>query len=190
MEHQEGFGERFRAGGPETLSEAYERYGRAVYQLAASMLPGSADAEDVTQAVFLAAWQGRERYDPGRGTLLGWLMGIARRKAVDQLRVRGREGRAVEAAHRQFAADRAVEPAADRVVDRLVVTEEMSRLPRDQQCVLRLAFYDDMTHHEIAALTRIPLGTVKSHVRRGLAQLRQRWDLDGGACRPRPAAAG
>lgn len=185
----EGLAERFRAGGPQALRETYDRYGGAVYHLAVSLLASAADAEDVTQSVFVAAWQGRQTFDPDRGTLLSWLIGIARRKAVDQLRERGRQDQAAEAARTVLAAEPVEARGADQVVDRLLVADEMGRLPTEQRRVLALAFYDDLTHQQIAAVTGMPLGTVKSHLRRGLRRLRERWEVDNAARRPRPAGA-
>ena len=69
--------------------------------------------------------------------------------------------------------------SVDRVVDRVVVGNELNKLPAEQRMVLRLAFYGDLTHSEIAKTTGLPLGTVKSHIRRSLIQLRKRWEVDG-----------
>ena len=74
----------------------FDRYGSSVYHVAASALGGSADADDVTQATLLAAWLGRETFDPDRGSLLGWLLAIARRKVVDRIRALTRERRIVD----------------------------------------------------------------------------------------------
>ena len=179
---------RLRAGDGEALREAYERYGRAVYHLAYTSLANAPDAEDVTQLCFVAAWQGRESYEPGRGSLLGWLLGIARRKVVDRVRSRGRENRAADSA-RVAGVGGVDEDMPDRVVDRLVVADELARLPDDQRRVLEMAFYDDLTHQQIATVTGLPLGTVKSHLRRGMARLKDRWEVDGVARGSRPAGA-
>ncbi|MFI5912153.1 RNA polymerase sigma factor [Dactylosporangium sp. NPDC051541] len=163
--------------GDDVLGLVYQRFAPAVFHLATRTLSAAADAEDVTQGTFVAAWQGRAGFDPARGTLLGWLLGIARRKVVDQLRAAGRHDRATESARRSVPAAAMAAPA-DEVVDRLVLADELARLPDEQRRVLQLAFYDDLTHTQIAAVTDLPLGTVKSHLRRGMARLRERWEVD------------
>lgn len=182
----DGLAERFRAGDETALREAYDRYGRAVFHLATSTLSNRSDAEDVTQATFVAAWLGRESFDAARGSLIGWLLGIGRRKVIDRLRVSAREDRIVDQVRKQ--PEPAPEgPTPDRVVDRLVVADELARLPADQRRMLELAFFDDLTHQQIAAVTGVPLGTVKSHIRRGMASLKRRWEVDGVAPGSRPA---
>jgi RNA polymerase sigma-70 factor (ECF subfamily) len=170
----------FAAGTPDALRAAYDRYGRLVYRIARSCLPVSADAEDVTQATFVSAWQARNTFDPERGTLGGWLAAIARRRTVDRLRSLERQRRLDEAAAGVESTTRpSSEPSVDEVVARMTVLDELSRLPEPQRRVLSLAFFDDLTHVQIATVTGLPLGTVKGHVRRGLAALRHRWEVDG-----------
>ncbi|MER7282558.1 sigma-70 family RNA polymerase sigma factor [Dactylosporangium sp. NPDC000244] len=185
----DGFVELFRAGDERALRAAYEQFGPAVYHLAVRGVGSVTDAEDVTQAVFVAAWLGREGFDPGRGSMLGWLLGIARRKVVDQIRASARDGRIGEAIRRLTVPERdgGGDAPPERIVDRLVLADEMARLPGEQRRVLELAFYDDLTHPQIAALTGLPLGTVKSHLRRGMARLRSRWEVDGAASGARTA---
>ncbi|KAB1128774.1 RNA polymerase sigma factor [Micromonospora sp. DT46] len=177
---------RFRAGDERALREAYDRYGRAVLHLATSTLANRSDAEDVTQTTFVAAWLGRETFDPAKGSLVGWLLGIGRRKVVDRLRASARETRVVDTV-RQLPESAPTGPDPDTVVDRLVVADELARLPDDQRRMLELAFFDDLTHQQIATVTGVPLGTVKSHIRRGMASLKRRWEVDGAAPGPRPA---
>ncbi|WP_262281525.1 RNA polymerase sigma factor [Micromonospora sp. MA102] len=177
---------RFRAGDETALREAYDRYGRAVLHLATTTLANRSDAEDVTQATFVAAWLGRETFDPAKGSLVGWLLGIGRRKVVDRIRAAARETRAVETV-RRLPEPVTTGPDPDTVVDRLVVADELAQLPDEQRRMLELAFYDDLTHQQIATVTGVPLGTVKSHIRRGMQSLRRRWEVDGAARGPRPA---
>ena len=166
---------------PWTPEGVFREHAPRVYGLARRMLGNDADAEDVTQSVFVSAWKGRATYDPERGTLAGWLVGISRRRVIDKLRVLDRERRAREAA--AGVMDPAGSPplydAPDQVVDRIVVADGLARLPDNQRRVLELAFFDDLTHQQICKVTGLPLGTVKSHVRRGLEQLRRRWEVDG-----------
>ena len=177
---------RFRDGDERALREAYDRYGRAVLHLATSTLANRSDAEDVTQATFVAAWLGRDTFDPTKGSLIGWLLGIGRRKVIDRLRASARETRVVETV-RQLPEPAQTGPDPDTVVDRLVVADELALLPDDQRRMLELAFFDDLTHQQISAVTGVPLGTVKSHIRRGMANLKRRWEVDGAAPGPRPA---
>ncbi|MEV0427200.1 sigma-70 family RNA polymerase sigma factor [Micromonospora sp. NPDC050495] len=178
--------ERFRAGEEAALREAYDRYGRAVLHLASTTLANRSDAEDVTQATFVAAWLGRETFDPTKGSLVGWLLGIGRRKVVDRIRAVARETRVVETV-KQLPEPVPGGPDPDAVVDRLVVADELARLPDDQRRMLELAFYDDLTHQQIATVTGVPLGTVKSHIRRGMQSLKRRWEVDGAPPGARPA---
>jgi RNA polymerase sigma factor (sigma-70 family) len=172
--------QRFRGGDETVLREVYDRYGGLVHRVGLSCLASHHDAEDVTQATFVAAWRGRESFDPGRGTLAGWLLGIARRQVVDRLRVIHRD-HGIAAAVRQTEPGYSDVPVPDRVVDRLVLLDELRQLTAEQRRVVELAFFDDLTHVQIAGVTGLPLGTVKSHLRRGLARLRTRWEVDGAA---------
>ena len=186
MSSDDELAERLRAGDEKALRTAYERHGAAVLYLAQRLLGNRADAEDVTQVTFVAAWSGRDTFDPQRGTMLGWLLGIARRKAIDRMRSVARDDRVTETVRAQAAP--AEEPERpERIVDRLVVADELGRLPAEQRRTLELAFFDDLTHPQIAAVTGLPLGTVKSHIRRGLANLRRRWEVDGAAFGSRSA---
>jgi RNA polymerase sigma-70 factor (ECF subfamily) len=170
----------FVDGAPEALRAAYDRYGRLVYRIARACLAVPADAEDVTQATFVSAWQARDTFDADRGTLGGWLAAIARRRTIDRLRSLERQRRLDDAAARVDLTTRpSAEGTVDEVVARMTVLDELSRLPEPQRRVLSLAFFDDLTHVQIATVTGLPLGTVKGHVRRGLAALRRRWEVDG-----------
>jgi RNA polymerase sigma factor (sigma-70 family) len=165
---------RFATGDTAALREAYDRHGRVVFAIALRCLEAHHDAEDVTQQVFVRAWRGRETFDPERGALGAWLVGITRRQVADRLANRLREHRAAElAGHAGASTD--PPPVSDQVVDAVVVADELDRLAPQVRAVVRLAFFDDLTHQQIAAVTGLPLGTVKSHLRRGLERLRRGW---------------
>ncbi|MGW2035266.1 RNA polymerase sigma factor [Streptomyces argyrophylli] len=162
---------RFAAGDEAVMEAVYRRWAPLVLSLARQSLGDGAEAEDVTQTVFLAAWRGRHGYRPGRGPLPAWLVGITRRKIADALSARTRRTDTAAAAARE--PDRTPEPsyAQDDVLDRVDVTRELRRLPEAQRRVLCLTFYGDLTQTQIAHVTGWPLGTVKSHARRGLLRL-------------------
>ena len=173
---ERGLDTRFAEGDPTVLREAFDRYGSSVYGVALRALGVHHDAEDVTQQVFVRAWRGRSTFDPARGGLGGWLVGITRRQVADRLSARFRERDVTDRAERSGVAP-SLEPSPDQaVVDAMVVATELERLPQPVRTVLQLAFFDDLTHQQIAAVTGLPLGTVKSHLRRGLARLRQQWE--------------
>ena len=176
--------DRFRSGDEHALRWFYDQYGAAVLHLAHASLGNRHDAEDIVQATFVAAWQSRERYDPHLGSPLAWLLGIARRKAVDLVRLRSRQDRVIDTLRRVETGGEDHDSGADTVADRLLVANELSVLEPAQRRVLELSFFDDLTHVQIAAQTGMPLGTVKSHLRRGLARLRSRWEVNRAASGP------
>jgi RNA polymerase sigma factor (sigma-70 family) len=181
-----GVVERFVAGDPAALRALYDAHATEVHGFALRCLRAHHDAEDVTQQVFVRAWRGRHTFDAARGTIGAWLHGIARRQVAERLSARSRDA-VVDAAAVDAAGvagpggvrDRRELGVSDRVIEAVVVADELNRLSVEQRRVVRLAFYDDLTHGQIAAVTGLPLGTVKSHLRRGLQRLRLRWEADG-----------
>ncbi|MER5432467.1 sigma-70 family RNA polymerase sigma factor [Streptomyces sp. NPDC002588] len=160
------------AGDEACLAAAYRRWSALVHTLARRSLGDASEAEDVSQQVFLGVWRGRAGYRPERGGLAGWIVGITRRRIADTLAARSRRLRLATAAGSALAL---ADPDRDRpeaALDRVLVRGGLARLPAPQQRVLRLAFYEDLTQTQIAERTGWPLGTVKSHARRGLRRLR------------------
>jgi RNA polymerase sigma factor (sigma-70 family) len=168
--------ERLRAGSRDALEEAYRRWGALVHTVAVRSLGNHHDAEDVTQQVFVAAWRGRHTLRPDRGTVPGWLVGITRHKVADLHAARSRHVRDAEAVARESLPTAVEPPADDMLASRLLVEDELGRLGEPRSTVIRLAFYDELTHEEISHRLSIPLGTVKSHVRRSLIHLRKRME--------------
>ncbi|WP_051716512.1 sigma-70 family RNA polymerase sigma factor [Streptomyces sp. NRRL F-5727] len=167
-------------GGDERcLAAAYRRWSPLVHALAARTLGDPREAEDVTQQVFVAVWRGRANFRPERGTLSAWLVGITRRKVADALTARTRRTRLTESLGASLEHEGRRDEEPERVLERLIVTEELSRLPRVQRDVLELAYFADLTQTQIADRTGMPLGTVKSHTRRGLRRMRNSLELAG-----------
>ncbi|WP_406859410.1 sigma-70 family RNA polymerase sigma factor [Streptomyces sp. HUAS MG47] len=155
------------------LAAAYRRWGGLVHALAARALGDPREAEDVTQQVFVAAWRGRANFRHERGSLPAWLTGITRRKIADALTARTRRTELTAMLGAALQHEDRTDEQPERILDRMVVTEELARLPGVQRDVLELAYFADLTQTQIADRTGMPLGTVKSHARRGLQRMRQ-----------------
>lgn len=164
-------GADFRDGTPEAVRRVYEEYSSMVYSIALRTLRNTADAEDVTQQVFVNAWRARSRFDPDRAPIGAWLAGITRNAVADALRRRARDRTDLAEAEESAGPDR-----TDEIVDQVVVAQALTELGPPQQDVLELAFFERLTHTEIAERMGLPLGTVKSHITRGLRRLRTRME--------------
>jgi RNA polymerase sigma-70 factor, ECF subfamily len=169
--------ERMSRGDHDALGEIYDRHGRLVYSLALRIVRDQSDAEDVSQEVFSQAWRLAKRYDAARGTVLGWLLTLTRSRAID--RIRGRKSRPEPVMD---------DSSLDEIADRLVPQDEqlawagqaaqiraaLDGLSTLQRVAIELAFYEGLTHAEIAERLELPLGTVKTRIRQGLLTLRDR----------------
>jgi RNA polymerase sigma factor (sigma-70 family) len=168
----------FSQGDEDALAEAYRRWSGLVHATAIRSTGNVEDAADITQAVFVGAWRGRGGFRPDAGSLPGWLMTITRRRIADHWEARSREARIQSAVE---AADPGVDwepPEVDRIAAQMVVTDELDKLGDPARTVVRMAFYDDLTHTQIADRLDMPIGTVKSHIRRSLEKLRTRMEVD------------
>jgi RNA polymerase sigma factor (sigma-70 family) len=176
-------GRRFAAGEEQALALAYQRWAGQIHGMAVRAFGPGPDAEDVTQQTFVSAWTGRAGYRPDHGPLPAWLVGVCRHKIADTWARRDRQRREAEAAATELqSGPPRVSAAVDTTVaDRLLVLEELDRLDQPQRGIIELAFFEDLTHAQIAQRTGIPLGTVKSHIRRTLERLRRRLEADGAA---------
>jgi RNA polymerase sigma-70 factor (ECF subfamily) len=176
---ERGLAERFCGGDPAALRTVYDRHARLVFGVALRALSTHHDAEDITQQVFVQAWRGRSTFDLERGVFGSWLTGITRRQVAERFAARARDHDVADRADRAGRVmDGWLPGTDDQVVESVVVADELARLPTGQREVMTLAFFDDLTHQQIAARTGLPLGTVKSHLRRGLERLRRRWRTD------------
>jgi RNA polymerase sigma factor (sigma-70 family) len=172
---------RFALGDEQALAWAYERWAAQIHGMAVRAFGTGPDAEDVTQQVFVSAWTGRTRYKPDRGPFAAWLVGICRHRIADALARRRREQQIAEAAGMVDATlprDARFEAQADA---RVVLMDELARISQPQRAIMELAFFADLTHEQIADRMNLPLGTVKSHIRRTLGRLRERLEVERAA---------
>jgi RNA polymerase sigma factor (sigma-70 family) len=165
---------RLVSGEEGALEEIYDRWSALVHTYALRALHDQHDAEDVTQQVFVAAWRSRHTLTPSPTALPAWLLGIARHKVSDVRAARARDADRVAAVVSLPGAHDGSHPSADDdVAERLVVRQAVDELPDPRRTIMFLAFWEGRSHAEIAETVGLPLGTVKSHVRRGLIKLHQ-----------------
>ena len=165
------------AGEHVALGKSYDLMGPAVFSLAVRMMRDRQAAEDVTQDVFLQIWRQAGNYDTARGTPEAWMMMIARTRILDRLR-----SRAAGVVLKSVGDNLPDAPDAEDWPDDLAITNEdasavrtaMGELPPDQRQALALAFFDGLTHVEIAEKLSVPLGTIKTRIRLGLLKIKDK----------------
>jgi RNA polymerase sigma-70 factor (ECF subfamily) len=161
---------RVRAGDQNAMGTLYDRYSPLVYAVGLRVLADTAAAEDVLQEVFMQLWRNPARFDASRGSLGAWLAVIARNRAIDALRKRRYESD-IEDVVVSVEPDLASE--ADRSRAAKNVRDVLNGMHPAQRQALELAFFEGLTHTEIAAKIGEPLGTIKTRIRAGLLALRK-----------------
>jgi RNA polymerase sigma-70 factor (ECF subfamily) len=155
------------------LAEVYRRHGRAVYGLARRVLQDTAEAEDVTQEVFLRLWSEPDRFDPERGSLRSFLLAQAHGRAVDAVRsTSSRRAREARDAARTARAEYDLQHEAWDLALADQVERAMGELSNDERRAIELAYFDGRTYREVARVLEQPEGTVKSRIRSGMRRLR------------------
>jgi RNA polymerase sigma factor (sigma-70 family) len=167
------------AAGDRDASAAFvRRFQRRVYGLARTIVGDAGTAEDVSQEAFVRAWRYAESYDARRGTVLTWLLTIARNVAVDRLRLRQPEPLDPEVLEAKLQLRDAGGRDEHAVVsDRAELREALAILPREQRRALLLAAYFGRTAAEVAELEEIPLGTAKTRIRTAMSRVRHRMEV-------------
>ncbi len=165
------------------FAQLYDRLSVPLYSLALRLLGDPAEAQDALQDVFLQIWRRASSYDANQSSVFSWATLITRSRVIDRLRARGRRLRVIVSStddenQPTESANASVEEVAADSVDRndeaMRVRKILNKLPNDQRQAIELAFFSDLTHHEIAARLALPLGTIKARIRRGLLKLRER----------------
>ncbi len=158
------------------FEELYERHSRIVYSLVLRILRQGSTAEEVVQDVFLQLWRNSARYDLSR-PFVPWLLTLARNRALDHLRLKSERQRRREEQTEEFPQIATAAPEYEKALDEKRRAERvrslMSSLPAAQKKAIELAYFEGLSHSEIAASLHEPLGTVKSWIRNGLLRLKE-----------------
>ena len=176
--------ERVAEGDPQAVNDCIEQFGGLVWSLARKLCPDRAEAEDAVQEIFVSVWKSAERYDSSMGSEATFIATIARRRLIDRARKRQRrlgaatldESYAVASGGAGTAGpDNGATIGASTVLseDAQIAERALRDLSGDQQRVLRMSIMHGLSHEQISQATDMPLGTVKTHIRRGLIRVRK-----------------
>ena len=169
--------QKIAAGDSAAVNECVEQYGALIWSLARRYLGNEADAEDAVQEIFIELWTNASRFDPSRAKEITFISTIARRRLIDRLRAKGRRPPTEEfdesSAQQPVATPSMLEDEADVVK----VERVLAKMKPQQRDILAMSLYQGYSHSEIAERTDLPLGTVKTNVRRGLLHIRDQLRL-------------
>jgi RNA polymerase sigma-70 factor, ECF subfamily len=161
---------------PAAFEVFYDRHGAAAYSLAYRIVGEQAAAEEVTQEAFISVWRSGARFDPTRGSVRSWMLGVVRNRGIDALRSRAGKAPKLdfddEAILEQRQARERTEAEAMRHETEGEVRGAIGELPEEQSKVIQLAYFGGFSQSEIAAMLGVPLGTVKGRMRLGLEKIR------------------
>lgn len=163
-----------RAGDEQAMAQVYDRYSSIVYSVALRVVGDTGAAEDILQEVFMQLWRNPGAFDSSRGSLPAWLAVIARHRAIDWLRKRRPETDIADVIV-SVEPDLASDAERNRSLEK--IRGSLGTMPQVQRSALEMAFFEGLTHSEIADKTGEPLGTIKTRIRSGLLALRK-------ACNP------
>lgn len=166
-------GRDFAAGHEDALEALYQDVSALVYTLAVRALGDSHEAEDITQQTFVSAWRGRHKFNPDHGDLRGWIVGIARHRIADALEKRRRDTRNMQAVKDVTQST----DGPENELENVLLAYELEQLGDPRNVIMAMAFIEGHTHEQIAERLNMPLGTVKSHIRRSLLTLRERLEV-------------
>lgn len=164
--------ERIALGDPDAVCDGMEQFSGLVWSLARRLCPNPSDAEDAVQEVFIDVWRHAGRFDPAAGTEAAFVATIARRRLIDRHRRTRREDRILPLADESHLSPEPDDGGVQVRDEAARARSHMARLKPDERRVLELAIDRGLSQAEIADATDLPLGTVKTHARRGLERLR------------------
>lgn len=164
---------RMRQGDDWAMSLLYDRYARLVFSLALRVLSDRDAAEEMVQEVFIKVWRRAGDFDPERAKLSTWIARIAHNQAIDEWRRRSHRPSLASPPQNESSADTVL--PIDAVVadwDHQKIVRALGRIPHEQRQVIEMAYWDGLTHKEIAEKLGEPMGTVKTRIRRGMQKLK------------------
>lgn len=163
---------RIAAGDRESVAQCIDHFSPLVWSLSRRFLANTSDAADAVQEIFTDLWASAARYDPQRSSETTFVAMIARRRLIDRRRRMTRHAGTADLSGELEAADAPHEPSLETVEEAEKVLSLLKTLPPRQQQAIRLSVVDGFSHARVAERLALPLGTVKTHIRRGLARLR------------------
>jgi RNA polymerase sigma-70 factor (ECF subfamily) len=168
---------RIAAGDLQAMSDFYDQTATPFFSVALRILSDPSEAEEAIQDSFVQIWEKAGCFDPLLGSAFHWALSVVRHRAIDRLRSRQRRARLTEQLEHLGAVDPAPTAAPDLGAlgadEAATVRSALCSLPKDQRQAIEMAFFNGLTHPEIAAALGEPLGTVKARIRRGLLKLRE-----------------
>jgi len=166
---------RLVSGDLDAAGELYDRHASKVLALARRILRDDGDAEDIVQEVFSQAWRTATRFEPGRGTVAGWLLMIARTRSIDRLRAKQSRPDTTGDVLLETMPANTVAPSDQAIANEQYarIREGLGTLPAEQRTALELAYFEGLSQSEIAERLAAPLGTIKTRIRTALTTLRR-----------------
>jgi RNA polymerase sigma-70 factor (ECF subfamily) len=169
---------RVALGEASAVQQCIDAYGPLVWSIARRLCPSAADAEDAVQEIFITLWKSAAQYDPALASESTWVTTVARRKLIDQRRKSARRGASDELAEDLASPAPGQVELAERADEAARARHALGELRAEQRRVLELAVFHGLTYEQVAAKLALPIGTVKTHARRGLMRVRERLGLD------------
>jgi len=171
-----GYVRRCAEGDQSALGLLYDESSQYVYGVALSVLRDVADAEEVTLDVYSQVWRSAAVYSSQRGSVVAWLLTLARSRAIDRIRSRARRYKAetpISSSEDFSASESSPEQTAASSQARHMIRRVLGQLPKDQREAVELAYFSGMSHTELAEHLGLPLGTIKTRIRMGMMKLRE-----------------
>ncbi|HEY2517294.1 MAG TPA: sigma-70 family RNA polymerase sigma factor [Polyangiaceae bacterium] len=172
---------RIGLGDAAAIGELYDRYAAVLFPLALRIVRDRAEAEDVVHDAFVTVADRATQFAPDRGTVVAWLVTLARNLSIDRTRRRERRGTLAREvlAHEPVAPVESPESQIAAASERAKIRRALATLPEAQRTTLEIAFFEGLTYPEIAEREKVPLGTIKSRAARALASLREALEREG-----------